>query len=290
VAEQGPRPEEPGPRVDVGVALGAREGTAHRGDLGPVLGHVSLHEGPAPRGLGPRRPHQPLGAGQREARRVGVAQAPLGRPVPAVAELAGLAQRGVRAALARVGPREGVVVGAAVHHHLAHHQAQARALPLLEGGLGAVCEHAQIHRGGRGAVGRQLREEEAAQAPRVLASEAPLEREDVLLEPGQELPAVGGDRRVLRQVAVRVHEPRDGQTPTPVEGPARRGPPAHRADLGQAAPVHGQQGVRPKDGAPPAVQGQRGAAEREGHRAEFRTIGGRRRGRSGPGTPPRRRR
>ncbi|SQA86824.1 Uncharacterised protein [Burkholderia gladioli] len=199
MAVHGARAQQAVAIVDVEVAAMAGEQLGRPLHLVDVLGHVALHEhvGMAARELGAgfQLLHR---RGRREARRERVHLA--AAPVPArdqlgavvVARLRGIAQE-CRAI--------------AVHQHLAGDHPQVPGLAGLEEGIGRLLVHRAVDQRRGGAAGQQLVDEEARHLARMLRIlEAPLGREGVGLQPGQQPRRRRRDHVSLRIVDVRVDE------------------------------------------------------------------------------------
>ncbi len=101
VREEGPGAQAAGAVVDIEVVERLRELLGDRGHLVPVLGEVRLPGRPVVSGQGCRLAEQVRRAGDREARREGVAQATVRSAVPALAEVRRLAQARLEDRVAR---------------------------------------------------------------------------------------------------------------------------------------------------------------------------------------------
>ena len=210
----------PPPRSRRGPRRGASASTRRwRGELGRGAQHVGR-------------------AGDRKARRDRVAQPAVVAAMPSVDQVRALAE----GRLEDLGVGDGRVVAQAIHHHLADHRPDPVRLGGLEGRIqgvlvdGAVEQHGGRAGSGKGTEGRR------GEPLRGGTVEGPLEREDVALEPGQQVePRAAPDIGQLRQMGVQVdhsghHDPR------PDVDRLRSVPCAHLAD----APVRrdADQGVR----------------------------------------------
>ncbi len=188
--------------VEIGARLG--EQLLHPRDLVEILGEVGLH--PEAGRLGIQAPdHRELlrAGGRREARRQRVAEPRLA--VPALDEFAAV-PLGARHVIAQI------VRAVAVHQDLAADHAQIAPLGFLEEGVDRLLVHGRIDRGGGGAVAQQRVEEQPGDlAPMLRIGEGALRREGVVVEPVEQLPAVGGDDVDLRVMHMGVDEARQDQ-------------------------------------------------------------------------------
>jgi hypothetical protein len=206
VREDGPRTKATGPVVDIDVVAGLGEQAPDLGDLARVFRDMCLPPGPGP-GRERGRLAQHLGrARDGKARRDRVAEAPFVRAVPVGRELLGLAQR----ALEDRRPLDPIVVGDPIHHHLAEDRPDAVGLGRLEGGIHRGLVDSPVGQDRRRSRGGERPERRGRDSPGVLGiGPALLDREDVALEPGQEVEA-GAEPgvRQLRQVGVEVDHAR----------------------------------------------------------------------------------
>ena len=221
-------PEAAGAVVDVDVVERVGEEAAHLVDLAGVLAHVRLPPGAGARGEG-RRLAEHLGrARDGEPRRDRVAQAAVVGAVPGRDQLLGLAQRAVENRR-RV---DGLVVGDPIHHHLAEDRPYAVRLG------GTECA---VHRGlVDGAIGKERGRPGGRERPERRGREAggvfgivesALQREDVALEPGQQVePRPEPGVRQLGQVRVQVDHARQHDQRPQVDHRHVRGPIGRVAD------------------------------------------------------------
>ena len=204
VTEDRARPEQPAAVVHVGVAPGAREQPADRGDLLVVLGQMRLQVGV--RMLAQQRARGlqlSLARGHRKTWRDRV-------QLPA-ASVPGLEQRfGFSiAALGGIGERGR---SAPVHHHLAGDHARVAPLRLGEERVDRLGVDRAIDHGRGGAAAQQLVEEKASYLSSMRrAVELLLRDERVPVQPFQELRAVRRDHPGLRIVDVGVDQARQDQ-------------------------------------------------------------------------------
>ena len=158
--------------------------------------------------------------GDGEARRDGVERAALavpGRYQRLGVVIAGL--RRVAEALRRV----------AVHHHLAGDDQHVALGSLREEGFGRFLVHRAIGGDGRGAVPHHLVEEQPRDAAAVLrVEELGLLGKGVVVQPVEQLGAIGGDDLHLREMHMRVDEARQDQMRPVVDQSRRRRRPAAR--------------------------------------------------------------
>ena len=243
--EQARRPEQAEAVIDIGIVGGIREQAGDLGDLLPRLGEVRLHQH-ARMALqefaGRRQLRRP--GGDREAGRDGVAQPAL--PVPAGVE-----------ALARAQPAFGAVAerggGIAVHQRLAGGERHAAPRRRREQPVRGLLVDGGEDERGRRAVGQQQVEEDlgggGGMGPVRIAR---LLGKGEAAEPVQQAAPAGGGDAVLREMDMRIDEPRQDQPPPVI--PPRRGPERRRQRPGRAPP-----------GNAPAPQRQR-AARKVAHR------------------------
>ena len=211
--EQRARPEQAVAVVDVGVARGLRIKPARGRDLLVILGQMGLQVAVgmlAQQCAG--RLELCLGRGQGEARcdRV-VLPAP---PVPVADQRLGLV-------VAPLGSVEQPCRRAAVHHHLAGDHPRVAAVAFGEERLGGFGSDGAIDdRRGR-AVAEQLVEEEPGHPPGMGGiGELLLLDEGILLQPFQELLAVGADHLRLRENGCGCRSGRAGRADPDSERPA----------------------------------------------------------------------
>ena len=206
--EHRPRPDQPEAVVHVEIVGGVGKAPGDGGDLAVVLGEVGVHQHVGMRGdqrarLGELR----VGRGQHEARRHRIAEP--AAPPPARDQRLGLGT----AALGRVaqGRRAGV------HQHLARNDPHVPRACRLEQRVDRLRMDGREHQRAGGAVAQQLVAEEAGDRIGVGAvREACLLREDVAVEPFQQLLAMGGDAVGLRVVDMGVDEAGNDRLARPV--------------------------------------------------------------------------
>ncbi len=201
VAEHGPWPSQPRPRVDVDIVLRLRIELGDAGDLGLVLVGVGLDI--ATRELthqGARRFKLGLGRGHGETRRDRIIEAPATLPALdqrfalVVAPLCGVHER-----LRRV----------AVHHHLAGDHARAAVLGCGEERIDRLRMDRAIDHRGRGAGTEQFVEKEFSDPGAMRGiGEFLLLDEGIVVEPVEQLRAVGADHLGLGIMDMRVDETR----------------------------------------------------------------------------------
>ena len=204
VPEQAARRQQPVARVDLRVGPRPREQLLDGRDLAPVLAQMRLHQ--RVRELArerARRLELGVGRGDGEARRDDVEQ-----PVPPVPAL----QKRPALGVAPLGRVEQARRRAPVHHHLAGRHPHPPPLRLGEEGVDQFRVDRAVDRGRRRPVAQELVEEEARTFRRVgRVAELLLLDEGVLLQPVQQLRAVRGDDARLREVDVRVDQPRQDE-------------------------------------------------------------------------------
>ena len=188
--------------IEVGARLG--EQLLHPRDLVEIFGQVRLHPEAGRFRIQAPDHRELLGAGgRREARRQRVAQPRLA--VPALDEIAAV-PLGARHVIAQV------VRAVAIHQDLAAHHAQVAPLSFLEEGVDRLLVHGRIDRRRGGAVPQQRVEEQLGDAPPMLRiGEGALRREGVVVEPVEQLPAIGGDHVDLRIMHMGIDEARQDQ-------------------------------------------------------------------------------
>ena len=202
VGEDRSRAEAAGTVVDVDVVLRLGEEARDLGDLARVLRDMGLPPRAGPRRERGRLPEHLLGARDREPRRDRVPEPAVVRPVPLLDQLGGFADRSLQDRR-RV---DRLVVGDPIHHHLAQDRPDAMLLGGPEGALHRGLVDRAVGQQGRRPGGRERPERRGGEAGGVrLLVEPALQREDVAVEPGQEIEA-GPEARVrqLRQVGVEV--------------------------------------------------------------------------------------
>ena len=235
MAEEAARAEQAVAFVDPEVIL--RLGVEGQGevDLGPVLRQVGLDEG-ARRlgGQGLRHLHLRRGRGDREARR--------DRHMGAAPAVPG-GEQGLRVV---IGGLRGVAhpVGAvAVHHHLAADHPHSPRRGGGEIGLGRSGMRRAKGDTGRGALTQQLVEEGPGDARGMgRVGEPRFGREDIAVQPFEQLLAPGGHHLRLRQVDMGIDEARKQQVRAVVAergtGGGQRGHRVMRADRCHPAVAH----------------------------------------------------
>ena len=193
---------------------------------------------------------------------------PSSRPCQRLDEVGGLAQRPVEDRR-RV---DGGVVGDPVHHHLADDRADPVRLGRAERRIEARLVDRAVDQRRRRAGRRERPPGERREAGRLGLVEAALEREDVALEPGQQVqPGAEAGVGELRQVGVQVDQPGQQHPRPEVEGGVGLGGPVGGGPGEGQAPggVDDQQAVglvaraARRRGASAGARGSRTAGSRE---------------------------
>ena len=216
VSHQRARAEEAEAVIDRGVAGVVGEQPLDRGDLVEVLVEVGLHQD-GRKFLQQRAELGELGFGRRDGKARGDGVALPAVAVPALDEIAAVGDRGRRR-------RQQARRTVAVHDRVAGDHALIALVGRGEQGFGRGRMRAAIRDRRGGAVAGELVEKERGVARRMgWIGEFLLLDESVLLQPLQELRAVGGDHLGLRKMNVRVDEARhDQRVGVAVDGDAGR--------------------------------------------------------------------
>ena len=212
------RAQAAGAVVDIHVVDGLGEEPGHLGDLAAILGDVGL---PVRSGRGGqrRRLAQQLGRTRDgEPRRDRVLQPAVVAAVPALDEVRGLAQ----GLLEDVGRLDDRVVRAAIHHHLADDRPDPVLLGRPERGIQARLVDRAVHEGRRRAGAGERAPRDRGQRLGGGFVEVALEREDVALEPRQQVQS-GAEAGVrdLGQMGVQVDHARQEHPGSKIDGRRR---------------------------------------------------------------------
>ncbi len=206
--------------VDIQVVDRLGKEPGYLGDLAAIFGQVGLPVGAGLRRERRRLSQHVLGARHGEPRGECVAQPAVVTPVPPGAQVGGLA----KAAVEHLRVADGRVIADPIHHHLADDGPDAVDLGRPERRLERRLVDGPVHQRGRRPGVGEGREGERCEPLGRLGVELPLEREDVRLEPGQQVePGPETGVRELRQVGMQVDESRQRD-----ERPMVRRPRQHR--------------------------------------------------------------